>query len=94
MAQTILSSNNDLCSKPKNQRVKRALEDRAPKLVENSKKAMFIRGGKVSELVSQAMKELVSEAKCDYNCTNCNFPQIPIYMVIKMCNHKSQLSNF
>ena len=47
-------------SKPKNQRVKRALEQRAPKLVENEKTAMFIRGGNTSETVTQVLKELVS----------------------------------
>ena len=47
-------------SKPKNQRVKRALEERAPKLVENEKLAMFIRGGKTSETVTQTLKDLVS----------------------------------
>ena len=46
--------------KPKNQRVKRALDDRAPKLIENEKTAMFIRGGRTSETVTQVLKDLVS----------------------------------
>lgn len=46
-------------SKPKNQRVKRALEHREPKLIENVKNAMFIRGGNTSEVVTQTLKELV-----------------------------------
>ena len=46
-------------SKPKNQRVKRELERREPKLVENVKAAMFIRGGNTSETVTRTLKELV-----------------------------------
>ena len=46
-------------SKPKNQRVKRALEARAPKLLENTKTALFIRGGHTSETVTQALKDIV-----------------------------------
>ena len=57
-------------SKPKNQRVKRALEQRAPKLVENEKTAMFIRGGNTSETVTQVLKELVSARKI-YQRTVC-----------------------
>lgn len=48
------------CSKPKNQRVKRALEHREPKLVENAKITMLIRGGNTSEVITEALKELVS----------------------------------
>ena len=47
--------------RPKTQRGKRALEQRAPKNVENTKTALFLRGGKTSELVTQAMKDLVSK---------------------------------
>lgn len=47
-------------SKAKTQRGKRAIESRAGKVVENTKTAMFIRGGKTSEVVTQAMKDLVS----------------------------------
>ena len=46
---------------PKTQRGKRALEQRAPKNVENTKTALFLRGGKTSELVTQAMKDIVSK---------------------------------
>ena len=45
--------------KPKNQRVKRFLDDRAPKLIENTKKAAFIRGGNTSDIVSQVLKDFV-----------------------------------
>jgi len=44
--------------KPKNQRVKRVLEKREPKIFENDKTAMFIKGGQTSEVVSQTLKEL------------------------------------
>lgn len=44
--------------RPKTQRGKRALEQRAPKNVENTKTALFLRGGKTSELVTQAMKDI------------------------------------
>ena len=46
--------------RPKTQRGKRALGERAPKVVENTKTALFLRGGRTSELVTQAMKDLVS----------------------------------
>ena len=46
--------------RPKTQRGKRTLEQRAPKNVENTKTALFIRGGRTSELVTQVMKDLVS----------------------------------
>jgi hypothetical protein len=48
--------------KPKNARVKRALEKREPQLVENEKTAIFVRGQSTSEKVRLAMKELVSVA--------------------------------
>ena len=47
-------------SKPKNRRVKRALEARAPKLIENTKSALFVRGGHTSGTVTQALKDVVS----------------------------------
>lgn len=46
--------------KPKNQRVKRALERKEAKLVENTKNAMFLRGTHTSEVVSTLMKDFVS----------------------------------
>ncbi|KAL5457547.1 hypothetical protein EMCRGX_G034818 [Ephydatia muelleri] len=51
--------------KPKNQRVKRFLEDRAPKLIENTKKAVFIRGGNTSDVISQALKDFYLLKKPD-----------------------------
>lgn len=44
--------------KPKNQRVKRALEKREPKIFENDKTAIFVRGGHTSEVVTQFLSEL------------------------------------
>ncbi|KAL7421023.1 rRNA-binding ribosome biosynthesis protein rpf2 [Cryptotrichosporon argae] len=44
--------------KPKNARVKRALDERAPKVVEDEKTAIFVRGNNTSERVRVAMKEL------------------------------------
>jgi ribosome production factor 2 len=49
-------------SKPKNARVKRALDEREPKLVENEKSAIFVRGQNTSEKVRLAMKDLVSRS--------------------------------
>ncbi|KAJ9110446.1 hypothetical protein QFC19_001572 [Naganishia cerealis] len=44
--------------KPKNARVKRALEAREPQIVEKEKTAIFVRGEKTSEPVRIAMKDL------------------------------------
>jgi len=52
--------------KPKNQRVKRALEKREPKIFENDKTAVFVRGGHSSEVVTHFLSELVFSSK--YNC--------------------------
>lgn len=46
--------------KPRTQRAKRALEHRGPKLVENTKSVMFIRGGNTSAQVTQSLKDLVN----------------------------------
>ena len=46
--------------KPKNARVKRALDKREPQAVENAKTAIFVRGNQTSENVRAAMKDLVS----------------------------------
>jgi hypothetical protein len=46
--------------KPKNARVKRALEKREPQVIENEKTAIFVRGQNTSEKVRIAMKDLVS----------------------------------
>lgn len=49
----------DSTSKPKNARVKRALDEREPKDVENEKTAIFVRGNQTSEKVKVVMKDLV-----------------------------------
>ncbi|KAL9969219.1 hypothetical protein ACROYT_G021412 [Oculina patagonica] len=49
--------------RPKTHRGKRAIEERAPKDVENTKTALFLRGGRTSETVTQAMKDLCSLKK-------------------------------
>ena len=46
-------------SKPKTQKGKRFLEKREPKIFENTKSAIFVKGGNTSITVTQAMKELV-----------------------------------
>jgi len=45
-------------AKPKNQRSKRALEEREPKAIENTKTAIFVRGSSCSDLVFRCMKEI------------------------------------
>ena len=42
---------------------RRFLEAREPKLIENAKTTMFIRGGRTSEIVTQALKDLVSNVQ-------------------------------
>ena len=59
--------------KPKTQRAKRALAKREPKIHENDKKAMFIKGGHTSEKVTQTIKDLVRAQHfflfvTSYNC--------------------------
>jgi len=44
--------------KPKNQRSKRALEEREPKAIENTKTAIFVKGPNASQLVQDCMKDL------------------------------------
>jgi ribosome production factor 2 len=48
-----------LISKAKTKRGKRFLENREPKVVENVKKAVFIKGGKTNECVTKALKNFV-----------------------------------
>jgi len=55
-----------LFRKPKNQRVKRALEKREAKIYENDKTAIFVRGGHTSEIVTQFLAELV--ICLEHNC--------------------------
>ena len=47
--------------KPKTKRSKRFLESRAPKLTEDVKSAMIMRGGNTSQTVTQALKDLVGD---------------------------------
>jgi len=49
---------SDRISQPKTQRGKRHLLDRAPKLTENDKSCLFIRGGNTSLAVTQCLKDL------------------------------------
>lgn len=44
--------------KPKNQRSKRALEEREPKAIENTKTALMVKGPNSSQLVQDCMKDL------------------------------------
>ncbi|WWD06931.1 hypothetical protein V865_005028 [Kwoniella europaea PYCC6329] len=44
--------------KPKNARVKRALKEREPQVVENEKTAIFVRGQSTSDIVRNVMKDL------------------------------------
>lgn len=50
---------------PKNQRAKRSLSARAPKLVENVKKALVLKGPKASDIVSKALKDMYALKKPD-----------------------------
>jgi len=49
--------------KPKNKRAKRALEQREPKAIENTKTALFVRGVKCSDLTQNCMKDLCALKK-------------------------------
>lgn len=51
--------------KPKNARTKRVLDDRAPKLVEDTKQAIFIRSQTANTIVQQAMQDLMTLKKPD-----------------------------
>lgn len=44
--------------KGKTHKGRKVLEDRAPKVVENAKTAIFIKGNKSSNVINQVMKEL------------------------------------
>jgi ribosome production factor 2 len=46
--------------KPRNQKAKRALEAREPKAIENTKKALFLRGLKCSDRLQRCMKDLAA----------------------------------
>jgi len=45
--------------RPKSKRAERALLNREPKVHENVKSAMFLRGPKTSELINQVVSDLV-----------------------------------
>ena len=49
--------------KTKTQKGKRALEEREPKAIENTKTALFVRGTNCSDLVMKCMKDLSSIKK-------------------------------
>ncbi|TWW68357.1 Ribosome production factor 2 -like protein [Takifugu flavidus] len=54
---------------PKTKRSKRFLESRAPKLVEDGKSAMIMKGGNTSQLISNVLKDIghvrvTTEAEC------------------------------
>lgn len=51
--------------KPKNARTKRVLDERAPKLVENTKQAIFIKSQTANAIVQQAMQDLLTLKKPD-----------------------------
>ena len=51
--------------KPRNQKSKRALEDREAKLIENNKSTLIVRGTNCSATVLQCLKELHSLKKPD-----------------------------
>jgi len=51
--------------KPKTRRSKAALLEREPKIIENTKSCMFIKGGNTSEIVSAALKDLFLLKKPD-----------------------------
>ncbi|KAL8186378.1 UNVERIFIED_CONTAM: rRNA-binding ribosome biosynthesis protein rpf2 [Gekko kuhli] len=53
----------DRVVKPKTKRAKRFLENRAPKLTENTKNAMFIKGGNASSTVTDALKDIYALKK-------------------------------
>ncbi|XP_069743725.1 ribosome production factor 2 homolog isoform X2 [Narcine bancroftii] len=53
----------DRVTKPKTKRAKRFLEKRDPKIVENTKNAMLIKGGNTSEIVTRALKDIYSLKK-------------------------------
>uniref|UniRef100_A0A8C7MC85 Ribosome production factor 2 homolog n=1 Tax=Oncorhynchus kisutch TaxID=8019 RepID=A0A8C7MC85_ONCKI len=50
-------------SKPKTKRAKRFLDNRAPKLTENVKNAMIMKGGNTSMTVTQALKDIYALKK-------------------------------
>ena len=49
-----------LLRKPKTQKGKRILEKREAKIIEDVKSAIIIRGGRTSDIVTDALKNIVS----------------------------------
>jgi len=45
---------------PKSQRTKRILDDKAPKLVENVKKSLELKGANSSQIINDTLKDFVS----------------------------------
>jgi len=60
MQAVAVKTNTKFCRKAKTARGARFLENREPKVVENTKQAMFIKGTTTSQVVSDAMADLVS----------------------------------
>ncbi|XP_056620576.1 ribosome production factor 2 homolog [Triplophysa dalaica] len=56
-------THSDGIVRPKTKRSKRFLESRAPKLIENFKNGMIIKGGNTSETVTQALKDVYALKK-------------------------------
>lgn len=52
--------------KAKTKRSKRFLESRAPKLTEDVKSAMIMKGGNTSQTITQALKDIVSNVEDNY----------------------------
>ncbi|XP_043918667.1 ribosome production factor 2 homolog [Protopterus annectens] len=53
----------DRVVKPKTKRAKRFLQNREPKLIENVKTAMIVKGGNTNETVTQALKDIYALKK-------------------------------
>lgn len=53
--------------KPKTKRAKRFLEKREPKLSENVKNAMLIKGGNANSLVTQVLRDVVCRCNNFFN---------------------------
>uniref|UniRef100_A0A8C4F343 Ribosome production factor 2 homolog n=1 Tax=Dicentrarchus labrax TaxID=13489 RepID=A0A8C4F343_DICLA len=57
--------------KPKTKRSKRFLDNRAPKLIEDVKTAMIMKGGNTSQTITQALKDIVSNLIRPQNALLC-----------------------
>ena len=68
--------------KPKTQSGKHFLQKREPKLHENDKQCMLIKGGNTSEIVSNVLKELVS---CNLVILCCNINMIFEHLLRHIC---------